>query len=566
MSDAANGPQNLAPGLQSVKYKSILPEGKQSGYKQGEKVTFHVPTDIGYFDGKQSYVNVVVRNTSESSNSGITADYPLAFPAHQGAHALFNRVQLQDTKGLELENIEQYNLYSGILNAYSNDTDTYATISKVEGVAGHNNKAENMAVDDAKVNYFRPPLAETTRTSNLAQGGVNNVSQNFCLPLNLGLFSAFANEHMAYPNLDIGGSRLTIYLEQAKNALKMMSHRFIHRVVENVAGGVKFKDNYVFVGDNVAGEIQAATNTFDIDLDVCDARLRLPDDPSQDFDFGRLGFGVGMECISETGAATGQIETITITAGGKVRLTFDTPMGTAGADKIKVVMPTEAYEIDRIELKVLETIPSPSTLSQIRKAMMNGINYQTTQLTKISTASELQNAVIDIPTSVTRGLSIMAVPVQTAKLNGKGDQDSLVYPQPDAFYAGNDNQYKYQWQIENILIPNRQLELNTAVSTASQNDNPTFYNQQVMALRPMKDAKCLNDPYVSAPVELSNPFFIPILLSPMGSSYSLVDSDPMLRLENTTGTPANILAKLYHIYINHTRRLQANDSGVSISI
>jgi len=566
MSDAANGPQNLAPGLQSVKYKSILPEGKQSGYKEGEKVTFHIPTDIGYFDGKQSYVNVVVRNTSASSNAGITADYPMAFPAHQGAHALFSRVQLQDTKGLELENIEQYNLYTGILNSYCNDSDTYSTISKVEGVAGHNNKAENMGVDDAKVNYFRPPLAETSRTSNVAQGGINNVSQNFCLPLNLGLFSAFANEHMAYPNLDIGGSRLTIYLEQARNALKQMSHRFIHTTVENPSGGGAVHDNYVFVGDEVDGTIGASTNEFEIDIAVCDARLRLPNDPSQDFDFGRLGYGVGMECESTTGGVVGKIDSVSVTAAGKVKLTFNQPMGSAGPDKIKVVMPSESYEIDRIELKVLETIPDPSTLSQIRKAMINGINYQTTQLTKISTASELKNAVIDIPTSVTRGLSIMAVPVQTSKLNGKGDQDSLVYPQPDAFYEGNDNNYKYQWQIENILIPNRQLELSTTVSNSSQNDTPTFYNQQVMALRPMKDAKCLNDPYVKAPVELSNPFFIPILLSPMGSSYSLVDSDPMLRLENTSDTPSKILAKLYHIYINHTRRLSANDSGVSISI
>lgn len=566
MSDAANGPQNLAPGLQSVKYKSILPEGKQSGYKEGEKVTFHIPTDIGYFDGKQSYVNVVVRNTSISSNAGVTADYPFAFPAHQGAHALFNRVQLQDTKGLELENIEQYNLYTGILNSYCNDTDTYSTISKVEGVAGHNNKAENMAVDDPKVNYFRPPLAETSRTSNAAQGGINDVSQNFCLPLNLGLFSAFANEHMAYPNLDIGGSRLTIYLEQARNALKQMSHRFIHADVENALGGSAVHDNYVFVGDEVDGEIGASTNEFEIAITTCDARLRLPNNPDQPFDFGRLGFGIGMECETTTGGVVGKISNIDVTAAGKVKLTFDQPMGSAGADKIKVVMPSESYEIDRIELKVLETIPDPSTLSQIRKAMMNGINYQTTQLTKISTAAELQNAVVDIPTSVTRGLSIMAVPVQTAKLNGKGDQDSLVYPQPDAFYEGNDNNYKYQWQIENILIPNRQIVLNTLVSDTLQNDTPTFYNQQVMALRPMRDAKCLNDPYVKAPVELSNPFFIPILLSPMGSSYSLVDSDPMLRLENTTSTPANILAKLYHIYINHTRRLQANDSGVMISI
>jgi hypothetical protein len=67
--------------------------------------------------------------------------------------------------------------------------------------------------------------------------------------------------------------------------------------------------------------------------------------------------------------------------------------------------------------------------------------------------------------------------------------------------------------------------------------------------------------------ELSNPFFVPILLSPVGSSYDLVDTDPQLRIENSqSGTPAQILAKLMHVYINHTRKLTATDGGVMVSL
>jgi hypothetical protein len=182
--DAANGAGNLQPGLSAVKYKTILPEGKTSGYTPQEKVEFHIPPSVGYFDGKQSYLNIVVRNTTTSNSSA----YPCAFPAHVGAHALVNRLQLTDTKGFELENIEQYNLYTGILNACCNNTDTYDSISKVEGIAAHNPQAHNMKSNDNKVNYFVPP-ATGNSAGNVAIGGSTAVANTFCLPLNLGLFS-----------------------------------------------------------------------------------------------------------------------------------------------------------------------------------------------------------------------------------------------------------------------------------------------------------------------------------------------------------------------------------------
>ena len=58
----ANAP--VGPKLQNVKYTSILPMRKSSGNKQNEKVEFMIPPEIPYFDGKQSYLLVHVRNTS----------------------------------------------------------------------------------------------------------------------------------------------------------------------------------------------------------------------------------------------------------------------------------------------------------------------------------------------------------------------------------------------------------------------------------------------------------------------------------------------------------------------
>jgi len=551
--DAANGAQNLGAGLSAVKYKTILPEGKTSGYKENEKVEFVIPPDVGYFDGKQSYLNIVVRNTTTSNSSS----YPCAFPAHVGAHALINRLQLQDSKGFELENIEQYNLYTGILNAYGNNTDTYEAISKVEGVAAHNPQALHMGADDPKVNYFNPPNTGNV-TANIVTS-VGSVANTFCLPINLGLFSAFANEHMAYPNLDIGGSRLTIYLEEAKNALQSLASNFIEEATLQ-DGNTKIQNVHKFISESVDGAITGGRVVIE-----AGAQRDIPSDTESGFNFARIGYRVGME-IQDNAGIKGTIESMTIDGDG------DLVIQTSGLHNsvdtsILAVPPTFSYEIDKIELKLLETIPDPSTVKQIRRVMTQGINYQTTQLTKISTPAQLVNAVVDIPSAITRGLSIMVSPVQTDKIGKDNAENSLLYPQPDAYYPTNNNEYSYQWQVKNILIPNRELRITGTAEDTVQNDNPTFFNQQVMALRPMREVKALGDSSIKEEdAELSQPFFIPILLSPVGSSFDLVDTDPQLRIKNSTATPSNILAKLHHVYINHTRKLVANDSGVMVEI
>lgn len=553
--DASNGSQNLGAGLSAVKYKTILPEGKTSGYKQNEKVEFNIPADVGYFDGKQSYLNVVVRNTTTSNSS----TYPCAFPAHVGAHAMINRLQLQDTKGFELENIEQYNLYTGMLNAYGNNTDTYEAISKVEGIAAHNPRANHMAANDPKVNYFNPPNSGNVSSNVLTS--VDGVSNTFCLPVNLGLFSAFAGEHMAYPNLDIGGSRLTIYLEEAKNALQSLSSSFIKTVTLPDGVDTKIRNDFKFVSELVDATIAAGAATIDVG-----AEKVLDTDQLADFNMARIAYKVGME-IEDNNGVKGTITDMTIDGNGDLVLQTSGLLGSTG-NKIKAVAPTFSYEIDKIELKLLETIPDPSTVKQIRRVMKQGINYQTTQLTKISTPAQLVNAVVDIPSAITRGLSIMVSPVQTEKIGLDSGLNSLLYPQPDNYYSSNDNEYSYQWQVRNILIPNRELSITSNSQALLQNDNPTFFNQQVMALRPMKEVKALGDKDLpSGENELVQPLFLPILLTPVGSSFDLVDTDPQLRIQNSaTANPAQILAKLMHVYINHTRKLVANDSGVMVEI
>jgi hypothetical protein len=45
----------------------------------------------------------------------------------------------------------------------------------------------------------------------------------------------------------------------------------------------------------------------------------------------------------------------------------------------------------------------------------------------------------------------------------------------------------------------------------------------------------------------------------------LINSAPQLRINNSSGNPANILAKLYFIFAVHTRILKSSDMGAEIS-
>ena len=225
---------------------------------------------------------------------------------------------------------------------------------------------------------------------------------------------------MAYPNLDIGGSRLTIYLEEAKNALQSLASNFIEEATLQ-DGNTKVQNVHKFISESVDGAIVAGRVTME-----AGAQRVIPDDSDAGFNMACIGYRVGME-IQDNAGIKGTIESMTIDADGDLVIQTS---GLAGSidTSVLAVPPTFSYEIDKIELKLLETIPDPGTVKQIRKVMTRGINYQTTQLTKISTPAQLVNAVVDIPSAITRGLSIMVSPVATDKI-GK-DNACLLYTSP----------------------------------------------------------------------------------------------------------------------------------------
>ncbi len=608
----ANNPVG-SPKLQNVKYTSLLPMGKTSGYVAGEKVEFMIPPEIPYFDGKQSYLLVHVRNTSTfgtglgNDNTGAalnpTAVVPLTFAPNMGGHAMINRLQIQDQKGLNLEDLEAYNMNVGILSAYKNDSDIYGTLSKVEGISGRTIKENNLCSGHLNNTYFnhQPVIGAADGNGSFLITGGNRARENtFCLPINAGLFSAFGDEHFAYPNLDIGGTKMTFYLEKAKRIMHVLSARFPGLLPATATGEANLEcwnmgqlnDSTAFTGtmpSQTAFRLQRCQNQqINERLNLGAVPTTAPANANPYVGdairaAGDLGFRIG-QLIRVTGgalAAGGERAVITgITACGTTNGTvnFSCPLieftQVSAADGTGIHLDTSAavrsYEIDKVELRLLETIPDASTMKMIRSAMSRGLNYHTYQLNKVSTAAGLVSAVIDIPTAITRGLSILAAPIQQANIDTEDRNNSYCVPRVDAD-LGTATQYTYQWQVRNILIPNIEVVTNNSANT--DNDNVIFLNQLQMALRPMINVKSLGDHQNRGSYAnhgnsrmndvLTNPYVFPLPLAPNGVSYNLMDSDPQLRITNVGAAP---LAKLFHIFINHTRKITANDSGVEVSL
>ena len=565
MASSSDGPMTNTQGtnnpkLQSVNYVTILPEGKTSGYLPEQQIDFKIdPIQFPYIDGKQSYLLLNIEPTGTFTNTSATANVPLMFVPNMGANSIVNRLtcRLNDGTGKIIEDREAYNMYNGIMNSYAHDSDVFPSLAKVEGVSGRTSNPINRTIDNINNTYFYP-LPDTSTTANTAVGGNTLIAQNsFVIPIQLGLFSAFGNQHHAVPNMDIGGCHLTYYLEKANRCLQTMCHKFYN------TSTVNSKNVNVVHAKEFTSSVNitfTSSTEFTVDKAECDCDLTIGDEP---WSIEKCAWRVGMPLKLGSNDAVALVSSIGI-VGGLIKVTLDLPIGTVGADTVAPdSISKRNYNISKVELRVLNTTPDAATMKDIRRSVMRGINFNSTQLYKVSTASALKNAVVDVPESLTKCLSLMAVPCQQSNLDSVDGNNSYNFPRPDSVLNGNDNDYTYQWLVRQILIPNLAVKTNKLVDAKS--DNTIFFNQQLMAQRPMYDVRSLADNKLNQTnnnLDLNLPYFFPLLLAPLGSSFDLIDSSPQLRIESENVT--NTTAKLYHVFVNHVRKLSGSEAGINI--
>ncbi len=549
--------------LQQVKYTSILPDGKVSQYKENEKVQFTLPTRYAYIDGKQSYFLIETDNTSTQTGADPAYIFPVVYQSHIGASALIERIQIQELPSSKvLEEIDNYNSYVGLLKSYGHDSDDYNAMSAVERVTGHSPAPANR-------------LANNPVTKQFYQGGVINgtdlvagvdVQCQSIVPIHMGLFSGLGKDkHMAFPNSLIGGSQINLDLEQANIALSTLAHNF----VTEDANGTPIRNS-----KNISQEIAcvAAAGGSQTTLVVLAEEMNFDTSYFGNKDISVCGFQPGMvlHCFSSAAPSTSKDAKLVKVEkdGNQLKLDFGMVVITDTIDRVKVDMSSVnlSYNIAKIELRILETAPSdPSVMIQ---ELGQGINFQTTHLTKISIPANMKSVILDIPSVNTRAISLLVCPSDMNHLEANDDSNSKLYPQ----ISGNNN---YIWQVRNSLIPNRPISISNDVNNAC--DNALYYKQLDVVFRDLLDngLECFTDSNIYNECtlgamgssnaynerELANPMAYPLQLAPQGRSFNLVSTDPQLRI-NFDSAPTNPV--LYHVYVNHVRTLVSNAEGNQI--
>jgi len=556
-----DGAMPAAPkaSLVNVKYMNILPDQKTSGYTEQQKAQFTIPSDIGYIDPKQSYLNVVVRPTSTylpAAVSGLSGYgvFPCCLPPNMGAHSLFSRVQLQSADGKTIEDIDAYSLFVSLLKSYSHDDDELATLSKIEGVSAHNNLPEARDFGNTAVNCFLPPF-ETDASGGLDTDMTQYYGRAFQLPLHLGSWCGLEkSKHQVYPNLNIGGSLLTLFFDRASHVLTDLASAFTPPVDETSE-----LPYYDFVSAQTPVDCSDVSGVATIDhvliaYNVCDTTNTL-------FDATKLVYQPGVVVGVKIGTNAVEYRVVSSVdinqgdAGTQVKVNLATGIPYTGLTTpltIQVAPPSHSYTIDKLELKVLETMPDAGTMNRIAKQMAGqGTTFASVTCNKLSTPAQLQNAVVNVPNAFTRAQSILAVPVQSSTLYSTKDNNSYIYPQVD-----DQNQYTYQWQVSDTLIPNREIATNTSIDATS--DNVIHFNMLTQAFRPIFTVKSFNQGLWSVDRDesrvLTNPFCYPLPLAPAGGTYNTLNTELQLRQENSSASDTT--SKLYHVFTLHTRSLQ----------
>lgn len=547
------------PKLQTVKYTNVLPEGKLGNYKANDRVDFMPnPATCPYFDGAQSYLNIQVRNTSTfndgNSANPSTAAAPLCFPANMGVNAVINRclIRAKDNSQV-IEDLEAYNLMNGIKNAYTQDSDVFKTLGRISGVAGRTPAPMNQTADNLACNYFLPNGEHDIATSNAITGGNEGASASFCVPVESGLMSAFAGQHHVVPNLDVP-LHMQFFLEKNNVALQVLYHKFYRTLAVH---GVDVVEEYAVDPFNDVTVAKTGTKLL-VPGTTCNTNLTID---GLAYTPEMCSWRVGQALTD--GTDTRIISAVEINQGAgenQIEITLDVAFSAGDGDiNIKMASVNREYTIDKIELKLLLTIPDDGTMKMIRSQMARGISFASYQLYKQSTAQGLVNAVIDVPEALTKVMSMLAVPVDQNNLETLDQNNQYIFCNADP-----DNPTNYQWQIQNTLIPNLAVQTNAITNVNS--DNAIYYNQVVMALRHMINVKALADsPKVAktSDKDIDLPFFYPISLSPKGQSFNLINSAPQLRLNNG-GTGAQVSPILFHIFAVHTRVLKSTDMGATI--
>ena len=576
--------------------KISIPAEHGLDYSPGQKVEFHIPSSVNFFQPKESYLKFDLLLSNDSNPAFLQLDGQL------GGQVLIRdlRVYSGGAGRILLEEYQNYNVLTAVKYDYEVNDTIKQKRSLTEGCVYYDEKhrsttglAQDTANNLSNNPYFDAPNAGRTGTE-------PSFKKCKCLlPLNTGIFS---NDKI-FPVGLTDGLIVEIILEDAKSCV---------RTLDNVMKNRKLLANPVFLSSNgtsdtaapanpnTAPQYPSAANASEFTkfyirrdnsmaINDTNAGAQIPFCKGQHIAFYDIVAGQEITSTSATkpyisaisydNSANKHTVEITLNASfipshdlSKDCLMIDKSISDAGSTNWK-----PSYEVTNCEFIVQQVTMPGGYTSKLASMMKEGgamnydflswTNYKTSQI-----ASE-KLSTLRVPLTQSRAKSVLAIPVdasvytQLDVMSASGthiddyDRDEHVFEHTNrsvrpGLVGITDNLTQYQLFYDGKLNPSRKVKCSRISAKDSVDQQPLIELEKALVMAGIKPHSMM---------AFRKNFIIGRALSLQDGVYDTRGKDFQLQVEYQEATPPEY-NKLWNVWCAHLRRIVISGNSIQVII
>jgi len=575
--------------------KVSIPAEHGLQYSPGQKCEFHIPAGIGFFQPKESYLNLSVKLSSD----GLTPTR-LQLDAESGLQILIKEVRIY-SKGsgrILLEEYQNYNVLTALKYDYETNDTLRAKRSLTEGTTNYTEKTRSTtampksAQNNLNENPYYKPLPKQTAVYDTAWSDDDDFLEvKALLPLHTGIFQ----NSKVFPIAMTEGLIVELIFEDARR---------VFRTLDQTSSGRHLSANPFFHstnGSNHAPDEPVADNASQFE----EFYVRRDNCQGWDSDISSFPFVVGEEIgfmdstdgselldtkvvagnkhITEISYVAGTENLIKVKLNGSFRPTTDTltqkfVLFSKSIENSATYAPT--YTITNSEF-VIQKVTMPQGYTSKLASMMKGggaMNYDFVSATnyKISQQASERVANLRLPLTQSRAKAILCIPTDASASGTKDlllasgtyesdydmDADGITrihdvnHSQRTGITGCADFLTSYQLFYDGKLNPNRKVSTSKISNKTSVDAQPLIELEKALVMSGIKPFSML---------KFRENFCIGRALSLQNGVYDARGKDFALQLEYQE-TDAPDIDKLWHCWCVHLRRIVISGSAISLQV
>ncbi len=571
-------------------------------YDPGQKVEFHIPSSVNFFQPKESYLKFDVLLSNPTTHKTF-----LQLDGQLGGQVLIRdlRIYSGGAGRVLLEEYQNYNVLTAVKYDYEVNDTIKQKRSLTEGCVYYDEKNRSttgLRADTAN-NLTNNPFFDAPSTGARTSAEPAFKKCKCLLPLNTGIFS---NEKI-FPVGLTDGLIVEIILEEAKNCIRTLDTTMLNR---------KLFGNPIFLSSNGTSDTAAPADPnanpqyplaangsgFDSFYVRRDNMMGISTSvgPSQ-IPFC-VGQRIGFVDINASSTPTDNPSTNTTTYGTITGIYYDG--GTKNAARITLAekyIPTNAFDANFIVVDksvdsstaaewkptyqltncefICQQVTMPAGYTAKLASMMKeggAMNYDFLSWTnyKTSQISSEKLTTLRVPLNQSRAKSVLAVPVDASVYTQKqvmlGDGTEVEYYDRYAEKNGRnqnrsvrpglvgitDNITQYQLFYDGKLNPSRKVKCSKISSKTSIDQQPLIELEKALVMAGIKPHSMMN---------FQKNFVIGRALSLQDGVYDTRGKDFQLQVEyQETAPPA--FNKLWNVWAAHLRRIVISGNAIQVII